>query len=126
MRRGEIERQMTARIRLGALLFAGTLLVMDLVACKTPTREFEIRRRDPRERTDPKAQEIAYKEEFDYVHARRAQLVGARLDIRVSTDPVPPANVIGLALSGGGIRSATFSLGFLQGLQKTETLDQID
>ncbi|RLA16344.1 MAG: hypothetical protein DRQ60_04670 [Gammaproteobacteria bacterium] len=33
---------------------------------------------------------------------------------------------IGLALSGGGIRSASFGLGVLQGLQKNESLDQVD
>jgi hypothetical protein len=32
----------------------------------------------------------------------------------------PPVDLVGLALSGGGIRSATFSLGFLQGLQRVE------
>lgn len=42
--------------------------------------------------------------------------------------PEPPLavpgvrNLVGLALSGGGIRSATFNLGFLQGLKKRGTL----
>ncbi len=34
--------------------------------------------------------------------------------------------LVGLALSGGGIRSATFSLGFLQALAKAELLRRID
>jgi hypothetical protein len=37
-----------------------------------------------------------------------------------------PHNLIGLALSGGGIRSATFNLGVLQGLQEFDLLRWID
>jgi predicted acylesterase/phospholipase RssA len=38
----------------------------------------------------------------------------------------PPENLVGLALSGGGLRSATFSLGLLQGLQKKNLLTAFD
>jgi hypothetical protein len=38
----------------------------------------------------------------------------------------PPGNLTGLALSGGGIRSATFSLGLLQGLHKLNLLRIFD
>jgi hypothetical protein len=37
-----------------------------------------------------------------------------------------PFNLIGLAFSGGGIRSATFNLGVLQGLQELDLLRQVD
>jgi choline dehydrogenase-like flavoprotein len=37
-----------------------------------------------------------------------------------------PTETVGLALSGGGIRSATFSLGFLQALAATQKLRNID
>jgi len=37
-----------------------------------------------------------------------------------------PDNVIGLAFSGGGIRSATFNLGILQGLQEFDLLRYVD
>ena len=37
-----------------------------------------------------------------------------------------PTNLIGLAFSGGGIRSATFNLGILQGLQELDLLRHID
>jgi hypothetical protein len=37
-----------------------------------------------------------------------------------------PPNLIGLAFSGGGIRSATFNLGVLQGLQRLDLLRKID
>ncbi len=42
-----------------------------------------------------------------------------------STD-ISTAPKIGLALSGGGIRSATFSLGILQALAKLKILPRID
>jgi hypothetical protein len=38
----------------------------------------------------------------------------------------PPKNLVGLALSGGGIRSATFSLGLLQGLYRKNMLRIFD
>ena len=37
-----------------------------------------------------------------------------------------PHNLIGLAFSGGGIRSATFNLGILQGLQELDLLRHLD
>ncbi|HEY1499121.1 MAG TPA: patatin-like phospholipase family protein [Acidobacteriaceae bacterium] len=37
-----------------------------------------------------------------------------------------PSNLVGLAFSGGGIRSATFNLGVLQGLQEFDLLRNID
>ena len=40
--------------------------------------------------------------------------------------PVHAANVVGLAISGGGIRSATFSLGVIQSLARHGILAQVD
>ncbi|SOD03304.1 Patatin-like phospholipase [bacterium JGI 053] len=40
-------------------------------------------------------------------------------------DP-PPSNLVGLALSGGGIRSATFNLGLLQGMARAGVLNLVD
>ena len=37
-----------------------------------------------------------------------------------------PLNLVGLAFSGGGIRSATFNLGILQGLQEFDLLRHVD
>jgi choline dehydrogenase-like flavoprotein len=42
------------------------------------------------------------------------------------TDPGLPTDTVGLALSGGGIRSATFCLGVLQALAKRDRLRHID
>ncbi len=39
---------------------------------------------------------------------------------------VPPRDLTGIALSGGGIRSATFNLGLLQGLRRLDVLDRLD
>jgi hypothetical protein len=40
--------------------------------------------------------------------------------------PLENANVVGLALSGGGIRSSAFCLGVLQALHVTSVLDRVD
>lgn len=53
------------------------------------------------------------------IHERRPTLPGV-------TAPAQPANIVGLALSGGGIRSATFSLGILQALARERLLGKID
>jgi len=45
-----------------------------------------------------------------------------RFDVRISND----AELVGLALSGGGVRSATFNLGLLQGLDKGGILRYCD
>jgi hypothetical protein len=41
-------------------------------------------------------------------------------------EPCSPENLVGLALSGGGIRSATFCLGLLQGLNELHLLRVLD
>jgi Patatin-like phospholipase len=64
----------------------------------------------------------------------REQRGAFELEIEAAADvaerPVlrPPesANVVGLALSGGGIRSAAFCLGVLQALDRTKVLDSVD
>jgi predicted acylesterase/phospholipase RssA len=40
--------------------------------------------------------------------------------------PTPASNVVGLALSGGGIRSAAFCLGAMQALDYRGLIDKID
>jgi len=56
--------------------------------------------------------------ELAYVAQRRAAL-------GLPADAVRD-NLVGLALSGGGIRSATFNLGFLQGLARHQALRHVD
>lgn len=59
------------------------------------------------------------------IHRRRQQV----LEIAVPDGPPPtslPQDCIGLALSGGGIRSGTYCLGVLQALAKAEILPGID
>ena len=62
-----------------------------------------------------------YREEWLEIHQRRSR---ACPQSRLKTGNVcqPPRNLVGLALSGGGIRSATFCLGLLQGLKELELL----
>jgi predicted acylesterase/phospholipase RssA len=57
-----------------------------------------------------------------------AQLEISR-DLRLGKDlkrPGPKNSLVGLAFSGGGIRSATFNLGILQALAKAKTLRTFD
>lgn len=41
-------------------------------------------------------------------------------------DPKPPSDLVGLAISGGGIRSATFALGVLEAFKNKNLLKKID
>lgn len=50
----------------------------------------------------------------------------ARKSSNVVTNPLDPLDHVGLALSGGGIRSATFCLGVLQALASSERLKTVD
>jgi hypothetical protein len=59
-------------------------------------------------------------EEYREIHHRR------QVAARTPRGTGRPANLIGLALSGGGIRSATFNLGLLQALQKSKLLERFD
>jgi hypothetical protein len=43
-----------------------------------------------------------------------------------ATDPTTALELMGITCSGGGIRSASFCLGVLQGLQSKKTLDRMD
>ena len=64
--------------------------------------------------------EKAYEEEFKHIRARR--------DGAYPSDDTTqaPDNLVGLAFSGGGIRSATFGLGVLEALKKFDLLKKID
>ena len=72
----------------------------------------------------------AYPDEL--LAAERARLLTRRLRQPPPEDPNPPElqrlppDSTGLALSGGGIRSATFALGFFQGLAKARQLNRLD
>jgi hypothetical protein len=57
----------------------------------------------------------AFREELAAINRRRG--IGAGDDA---------ANLVGLAISGGGIRSATFGLGVLESLKKLKLLEKID
>lgn len=71
---------------------------------------------------DPGAEQLLAAER-DYICKRRRKL--SPNDPKIS-DQGTPENMVGLALSGGGIRSATFSLGVMQALSHTGLLDKVD
>jgi choline dehydrogenase-like flavoprotein len=74
-----------------------------------------------------KAADTILAETVDYPEPLR-DLENAAVKSRRATAQVPfmAENVVGLAFSGGGIRSATFSLGILQALAKKNRLRDID
>jgi Patatin-like phospholipase len=78
-----------------------------------------------------------FQEEIDAINERRRSLGRTnrvRLEVEVEADndrepimrPTARSNLVGLALSGGGIRSASFCLGALQALDKADVLKNID
>lgn len=72
----------------------------------------------------------ALTEEWKEIETRRSWWSGkegsARRDAPSAGTPAPPPNLVGLALSGGGVRSATFALGLLQGLSRHGVLKAFD
>jgi Patatin-like phospholipase len=72
------------------------------------------------------AQDSATPESFARVREDEDRLISAARERYKSLIGRLPAPRIGLALSGGGIRSATFCLGVLQGLAKGRRLAQFD
>jgi len=63
---------------------------------------------------------------IDAVRAKETERLRTRRMI-AHCDPGDPAHdAVGLALSGGGIRSATFSLGFLQAMERWGFLKRVD
>ena len=67
----------------------------------------------------------------DALEQAEADLVGIRRKKAGCPPPTGAANqlpedTVGIGLSGGGVRSATFSLGVFQALARGESLDRID
>ena len=61
----------------------------------------------------------------EVIDAERRYVAERRKALGLQPGTVPD-DLVGLALSGGGIRSATFNLGFLQGLAKHQVLRHVD
>lgn len=67
------------------------------------------------------------KKEWRRISCRRKLANGEECTVEEVEDaPVFPDDMVGLALSGGGIRSATFNLGLLQVITRYDYLKQID
>ncbi|MDD5410276.1 MAG: patatin-like phospholipase family protein [Methylobacter sp.] len=64
--------------------------------------------------------EKAYEKEFKHIRARRDGAYPS------GDTTQAPGNLVGLAFSGGGIRSATFGLGVLEALKECDLLKKID
>ncbi|GGO77464.1 hypothetical protein GCM10011348_07060 [Marinobacterium nitratireducens] len=70
------------------------------------------------------AQPQRYTRDFDEVLRHERDWIGRRR--RANGSRAEDAPLVGLALSGGGIRSATFNLGILQALSRSGLLPQVD
>jgi hypothetical protein len=77
-----------------------------------------------------------FQKEVALINQRRARVQAGKIELQIEAleevtgEPVlahtESAKVVGLALSGGGIRSAAFCLGVLQALDVTRVLDRVD
>lgn len=101
----------------GAPVAAGTAFVTGLVRRRRRSKEPEVPPRHPRTRNPADVIDT------EYSRISAGRLRNAEAD-RVSTQQ--PDNLVGLALSGGGVRSATFNLGLLQALARSKVFDKID
>ena len=107
------------------LVIAGCVLVgmlLGAIGCGGSSQNFRIRQRplEPYPDTPAGMENLrrSYFEEHAYLHQRRR-------DLQLPA-PEPGRNLVGLALSGGGIRSASYSLGVLQALHEHGLFDRID
>lgn len=78
-----------------------------------------------------------FRAEIAVINARRASQERSRAPVVLAEEatdsagnpilaPNDDANLVGLALSGGGVRSAAFCLGALQALNEANVLEQVD
>lgn len=75
---------------------------------------------DGQKKTEKRTDELK-----EVIDAERRYVAERRKALGLQPGTVPD-DLVGLALSGGGIRSATFNLGFLQGLAKHQVLRHVD
>jgi hypothetical protein len=73
---------------------------------------------------NPEFKGVVFPDELAEINDRRERLGLEQLDTQ--NGPSSNHELVGLSLSGGGIRSATFSLGIIQGLAKHGILKHID
>ena len=104
------------------------LVLVGFSACQTvPTKTYDVRQRAFTYR--PTSLVRDYQEEYAYIQERRETVANGQasgVSDRPPAATTVPANLTGLAFSGGGIRSATFHLGMLQALHDMQLLPKID
>jgi predicted acylesterase/phospholipase RssA len=71
-------------------------------------------------------EQTVFQEELIHIKARRDGEYLSDNDAKISEDSSTQQNLVGLAFSGGGIRSATFGLGVLEALKNQNLLQKID
>lgn len=90
-----------------------------------PDEEFQLRKKEALSFEGVLAQELSAVEESRRHRLKEADLDGARPAGPVAYRALH-SGLVGVSFSGGGIRSATFNLGILQGLAKHKLLPSID
>ncbi|WP_322013393.1 patatin-like phospholipase family protein [Paraburkholderia sp. J12] len=78
---------------------------------------------EPPDEQTPAPSGCFYDVEYDQIRRRRKAVSG---DEGASNETGAPENLLGLAISGGGIRSAIFALGCLQALAERHILSKLD
>ncbi|ALP53299.1 hypothetical protein Tel_09095 [Candidatus Tenderia electrophaga] len=64
--------------------------------------------------------------DFDQIHQDELERIKERRRLAGQDEGDPAVDAVGLALSGGGVRSATFNLGLLQALHRCGLLKRVD
>ncbi len=67
-----------------------------------------------------------FSKECEFIEKRREKMEQSGGDGTLERTPTTENNLVGLCLSGGGIRSATFGLGFMQALYRYHILQRVD
>lgn len=76
-----------------------------------------------------------FQNEIDAINERRKLTSRRKVTLKSAGDdreghpvygPTPNSNLVGLALSGGGVRSASFCLGVMQALDDAKVMDKVD
>ncbi len=75
---------------------------------------------------DDKSKLSVYKTELDFICQRRLNMGQPQIPENAEISLSTRSNLVGLSLSGGGIRSATFNLGFIQALFRRGILQRVD
>ena len=91
-----------------------------------PARSLDVEPDDAAEVQTSAIEQLRHWEAGAILRRRSVAGVGDQTPLPAEEKAEPPADLVGLALSGGGVRSAAFNLGFLQSLSHSGVLRYVD